>query len=215
MLLEKHTHLVMAGDSITDCDRERPGGEGHRGELGNGYVLLTEALLNATYPEQKIRVVNMGISGDTSEALAARWDRDVLSRHPNWVTVMIGINDVWRKLDCPYRGELHLPLEAYRSNLDRIIRSTRSAGANILLLSPFFIEPHKDDQMRAMCDEYRAACREAAQTHSCPFVDVQAAFDDFLAHNYSCLIAYDRVHPNTTGHMIIARALLRALEFTW
>ncbi|NLB55614.1 MAG: GDSL family lipase, partial [Lentisphaerae bacterium] len=37
MLIDKGSKLVMIGDSVTDCGRARPVGEG-REALGNGYV---------------------------------------------------------------------------------------------------------------------------------------------------------------------------------
>lgn len=48
MLLQPNTKLLFIGDSITDCGRDRPVGEGWG--LGNGYVSLLHALLNSTYP---------------------------------------------------------------------------------------------------------------------------------------------------------------------
>ena len=65
MRLDKHSKLVMIGDSITDAGRTQPAGEGLFGALGNGYVSLVDALLGAAYPDYGIRVVNMGTGGNT------------------------------------------------------------------------------------------------------------------------------------------------------
>src|SRR6056300_842528 len=89
--------LVMIGDSITDCGRGRPVGQ--KGTLGNGYAKEVWALLHAVYPERKIRVLNTGVSGQRVPDLAARWQEDVLDLKPDWVSIMIGINDVWRHFD--------------------------------------------------------------------------------------------------------------------
>ncbi|MGO4272601.1 GDSL-type esterase/lipase family protein, partial [Paenibacillus sp. TAF58] len=90
MRLEKGTKLVMIGDSITDAGRERPIGEGSFAGIGNGYVALVEALLHSFYPELGIRVVNMGISGNTVLDLKARWETDVLELKPDWLSIMVG-----------------------------------------------------------------------------------------------------------------------------
>jgi lysophospholipase L1-like esterase len=211
-MLKDNSRIVMIGDSITDCGRQRPIGEGHNGELGNGYVLFTEAIINSSNPQQKIRVTNMGVSGNTSTDLVQRWQTDVIDLKPDFVTVMIGINDIWRKFDQPYIRDMHVPPSHYRANLEKLVSSTLSNGINMVILSPYFIESRKDDEMRAMCDEYCAICKSTANTASVIFVDVQTAFDRFLAYNNSNLLAWDRVHPNAIGHMIIARALLDAIS---
>jgi lysophospholipase L1-like esterase len=79
--LAPRSKLVMVGDSITDAGRARPVGEGRGDAIGKGYVMMVEALLGAVYPDQWIRVVNQGISGNTVRDLKARWQTDVLEKH--------------------------------------------------------------------------------------------------------------------------------------
>jgi len=55
--LGQNAKLVMIGDSITDCGRARPIGEGIFDAIGKGYVAQVEALLSSTYPKRQIRVV--------------------------------------------------------------------------------------------------------------------------------------------------------------
>jgi lysophospholipase L1-like esterase len=71
--------------------------------LGTGYVSLVDSLLRAAYPQGRIRMVNMGTSGNTVRDLAERWQTDVLDLEPDWLSIMIGINDVWRQFDSPLR----------------------------------------------------------------------------------------------------------------
>ena len=81
--LQKGEKLVMIGDSITDVGRARPIGEGRADDaLGRGYVMMVDALLGAVYPERLIRVINMGVSGNTTRDLKARWQTDVLDLKP-------------------------------------------------------------------------------------------------------------------------------------
>jgi lysophospholipase L1-like esterase len=75
--------LLMIGDSITDCGRAQPIGEGPSEELGRGYVNFVSALLGATYPDRRIRIINAGTSGNTVRNLDARWQRDVLDLKPD------------------------------------------------------------------------------------------------------------------------------------
>lgn len=57
----------------------------------------------------------MGIGGNTILDLAVRWERDVLDRRPDWLSVIIGINDVWRQFDRPLQTELHVEADEYET----------------------------------------------------------------------------------------------------
>ena len=105
MLLEDGQKILFAGDSVTDDGRARPVGEGNWAALGNGFVRLIDSCLAAEYPERKIHTVNMGISGNTSRDLLARWETDVNALKPDWVVLCIGFNDVWRQFDSPAISE--------------------------------------------------------------------------------------------------------------
>ncbi|MEN8173855.1 MAG: GDSL-type esterase/lipase family protein, partial [Chloroflexota bacterium] len=88
MIIEPKSRLVFIGDSITDCGRKRPVGEGRFNQaLGDGYVSLVDAALTATYPDYAIKTINMGISGNTIRDLKARWQRDVLDINPDWLVI--------------------------------------------------------------------------------------------------------------------------------
>lgn len=208
--------LVMIGDSITDCDRARPIGEGKEDPYGRGYVAQVHALLGATYPELDLRIVNMGIAGNTVRELKARWQSDVIDLKPDWVSIMIGINDALRHYNRRRMTELHVSLEEYEQTLDELVAITKASGAQeIVLMTPFFIESNEDDLLRRMTLQYGAAVKRIGERHGTRFVDVQAAFDAYLKHHYSLELAADRVHPTQTGHMIIARAWLKAIGYAW
>ena len=213
MKLNWRDKLLMIGDSITDCERLRPVGEGKPEALGNGYVALVDAMLRAARPDLQIRVVNMGISGNTVRDLKERWETDVMNLSPDWVSVMIGINDVWRQFDRPHIPERHVYPDEYEATLDELVRRTLPHVKGMLLLTPFYIEPSRSDPMRAMMDRYGTIVRRTAERHGTMFADTQAAFDRLLERLYPAVLAPDRVHPNLTGHYVLARAFLAALDF--
>ena len=121
MLFENGDRIVFAGDSVTDMGSANPVGEGLFESLGNGYVREIENLLTAWYPELNIRVTNSGIGGNTSRDLAARFDRDVVDLKPDWVSICIGINDVWRQFDVPAIPEAAVMPQEYESNMEEMI----------------------------------------------------------------------------------------------
>ncbi|MCW8132951.1 MAG: SGNH/GDSL hydrolase family protein [Planctomycetota bacterium] len=205
--------LLFIGDSITDAGRAKPVGEGLFEALGKGYVNLVAGQLGAACPERRIRVVNMGTSGHTVRDLKARWKTDVLDLKPDWLAIMIGINDVWRQFDLPLQSEIHVGLEEYERTLGELADAARPGLKGLVLMTPFFIEALKNDAMRARMDAYGAVVRKLAKSRKAILVDTQAAFDAYLRHQHSASLAWDRIHPNTTGHTILARAFLRGVGF--
>ena len=205
----------MIGDSITDVGRTKPVGEGLFEALGKGYVSQVDALLQATDPARRIRVVNMGLSGNTVRDLQSRWQSDVLDQKPDWLSIMIGINDVWRQFDCPYQPEWAVPLETYEQTLNELVAQTKPHLKGLVLMTPYFIEPNRQDAMRARMDQYGLVVKSLAKKHDTLLVDTQAAFDQVLAHLHPMSLAWDRVHPNQAGHMVITRAFLKAVDYRW
>ncbi|OCA88131.1 GDSL family lipase [Bacillus sp. FJAT-27225] len=217
MLFEKSQKLLFIGDSITDCDRAKPDGEGlHINRpLGTGYVSFVDALLQATYPERAIRVVNKGISGNTVRDLKGRWQEDVIAQKPDWLSIMIGINDVWRQYDMPFIKETHVYANEYEKTLRELVCETKPLVKGIILMTPYYLEGNKDDSMRKTMDEYGMIVKKIANETDSIFINTQAAFDVVLKEFYSASLAWDRVHPSSAGHMVLARAFLNAAGFDW
>lgn len=215
MLIEPNGKLVIMGDSITDCGRTQPVGEGLFNPYGNGWVNAVVGLIGAAYPAHRLRIVNMGTSGNNVRDLAARWETDVFHQNPDWVAVMIGTNDVWRQFDTPLQPEWHVYPEEFASTLDKLVSSTMPTVKGMVLMTPFYLEPDRRDAMRAMMDRYGAIVKETAQKHGTVFVDTQAAMTSLLKNYHSAYIAWDRVHPSIIGHTAIARAFLDAIGFKW
>ncbi|MBC2600672.1 SGNH/GDSL hydrolase family protein [Puniceicoccus vermicola] len=208
MVFETGDTLLFIGDSITDCGQARPVGE--REGLGAGYVSLVNSALGARFPETVVSVLNAGISGNRVTDLEARWKSDVTDLKPDWVSIMIGINDVWRQFD---REELEDQVgpEQFQSILAKLVEETAKEVKGIFLMTPFFLETHLQDPMRAKMDQYGAIVREIAEKSGARFVDTQAAFDKYLAKRPTQSLCGDRVHPNLVGHQILADAFLAAI----
>jgi lysophospholipase L1-like esterase len=146
--------------------------------------------------------------------LAARWETDVLALKPDWLSVMIGINDVWRHFDLLRQSEAVPPAEFART-YDALLARTRPQLQGLVLMTPYYIEPLKSDVMRRRMDDFGGIVRQLATTHGAILVDTQAAFDHVLAHHDSAVFSSDRVHPSRIGHMVLARGFLEAVGFAW
>ena len=133
MIFETGQKIVFAGDSITDCGRRE-----RARFLGNGYVAHLHDFVTSRYPALRLSWVNRGVSGDTVRDLHARWERDVLAEHPDWLSVMIGINDVWRAFgNNAFEG---VPLPEYERTLGKLLEQARANGARLIVMTPYMIE---------------------------------------------------------------------------
>jgi lysophospholipase L1-like esterase len=204
--------LLFIGDSITDCGRARPLGE--RNGLGDGYVNLASSLLATCHPETRIRVLNTGSSGNRVTDLETRWQADVLAHQPTWLSIMIGINDVWRQFDnvC---DSAPIDIARFEQVYRKLLEATRPGLKGLVLMTPFYLETNPADPMRQQMDAYGAVVQRLAKEFDAIFVDIQAAFGAYLAKRPTQTLCSDRVHPNQTGHLIIAKAFFDALGGHW
>ncbi|HAV12169.1 MAG TPA: GDSL family lipase [Opitutae bacterium] len=212
MKLQNGQRLLFIGDSITDTGRERP--VGRRDGLGDGYVRLVNSLLGSFYPEVCINTLNTGVSGNRVTDLESRWQSDVLDLKPDWLSIMIGINDVWRQFDDNSSSD-QVTLDYYEKTLRRLVAEAKPGLIGLVLMTPFYIESNLADPMRTRMDAYGAVVKQIAVDESAIFVDTQAAFDEYLTQRPTQSLSGDRVHPNQTGHTILAKAFLSAVEFNW
>lgn len=215
MIFKHMDRIVFAGDSVTDMGSENPVGEGLFDNVGRGYVRVLENMFAAYYPEVYLRVTNSGISGNTSRDLLERFDRDVVDLHPDWVSICIGINDVWRQFDSPAIPESHVLPDEYRRNVEAMIQKVKGSVKGIFILSPYIMEPCHEDAMRKRMDEYVAICRELSETHGCVFVDFQKMYENYCSVRHSSYVAWDRIHPNQIGATLMAKEFLKYCDFDY
>ena len=212
MLFEKNDRILFMGDSITDCNRNYQAVPAGWSSWGDGYVNLINAYTTALLPEKELMIANRGVSGDTIIKLKERWQKDVLEFHPDWVTIMIGVNDVWRHYDGVFCQEEMVDLQTFEAVYRQLIEQTLPHVKGIILLSPFMIEARTNDPFRQEVDQYRLVAKKLAKEFNLTYGNVQEKFDEFLAHQSSYVLAPDRVHPSLAGHLLIAKTWLEAAE---
>ncbi|GAA1862608.1 SGNH/GDSL hydrolase family protein [Asanoa iriomotensis] len=180
------TTIVFAGDSITDCERRTdPDG------LGDGYVRLIAARLDPA-----IRVVNRGISGNSTRDLRDRWAADVLAESPSLVSVLVGINDTWRRYDSGTITTVEEFEDNYRALLDPL------AGVPLILIEPFLL-PIDEVQVtwRDDLDPKLAVVRKLAAEYAATLIPADTAL---AAAGTPADMAPDGVHPSPRGHDLLA-----------
>ena len=214
MFIETGSRLLFTGDSITDVDRSRPIGEAPNG-LGEGYPKFVSGMLTAYMPEKKIHVMNTGISGNRIRDLKARWQSDVLDLKPDWVSIMIGINDVWRHFNRPFCPSEWVDQEEYVNTYRELIELTKPKVKGMVLIAPFYIDKNESDPMTSMVRVYAKEVEKLAKEYQLVFCDVQKEYDAVQEKLHHMAISNDRVHPNgghAPGHFVLAKAFLKAVE---
>jgi len=200
--------FLFIGDSITDCGRRA-----EAAPLGDGFVRFTVDLVRARYPEREITFLNRGINGNTVLDLKARWEEDALEPGPDWLAVMIGINDVHKTLD----GRMQVPPDVYEPAYRGLLEAARKHCApKLLLLDPFFMSTEQNGNthegtLLEKLAPYLATVEKLAGEFDAIHVRTHEAFQEQFKTRPPSAFGDEPVHPNAGGHMIIAHAVLAAL----
>ena len=104
-------------------------------------------------------------------------------------------------------------ISVFEKEYENLIISSKDKVKSLTLISPYYMEPNKSDAVRAEMDRYGKVVLKLAQKYNLKFVDLQSAFDKFLEHKHSSFLAWDRVHPGPVAAHLIAREILRAIDF--
>ncbi len=174
--------ILALGDSIT---------AGYGLPPGDALPVRLEARLKADGFDAK--VINAGVSGDTTAGGAARLDW-VLADHPQFALVELGANDALRGLD---------PGEAYQ-NLDRILARLEAAKVKTLLIGMRAPGNWGRDYQQSF-DAIFERLAEKYRVPLYPFVLDGVALDPALNQA-------DGLHPNEKGVAIIVAHLAPAVE---
>ena len=191
--------LLFQGDSITDAGRDRT----LPGDLGHGYAALAAGRLCAARPG--VTALNRAVSGDRLTDLAHRWERDTLEHRPDLVSVMIGVNDTWRRHDSGPASPADVWEETYRHLLTRL---RDHCGPRLVLIEPFLVPVTAGQwEWRADLDARIHAVRRLAAEFDAHLLAADGLLNQAArSAGGPELIAADGVHPTPLGHHLLAEA---------
>ena len=212
--LPKGSVVLFQGDSITDAGRNRKteGKANDQSMFGRGYPQFIGAYALATAATAELKIYNRGISGNKVPDLDARWDKDCLDLKPALLSILIGVNDIWHKLNGRYQGTV----EDYEKGYTALLERTKKALPEVKLVvcEPFVLKcgAVKDNWFPEM-DERRAAAKRVAEAAGAVFVPFQSMFDEAVAAGTKPEYwARDGVHPTLAGHGLMAKTWIETVS---
>jgi len=206
--------IVIQGDSITDAGRNKD----IPMSRGTGYAQMVAGQLGLNAPGEYV-VYNRGISGNRIVDLYARIKKDLINLKPDYVSILIGVNDVWHE----YNYQNGVSPEKYEKLYGMLIEELREAlpKVKLMLLEPFILPGNKTVSTEEHPDRWEflhggvlaqaAAAKRVAEKYALPFIPLQEKFEhmDAIAPGEW---TGDSVHPTAAGHALIQEQWLKAFE---
>jgi lysophospholipase L1-like esterase len=205
--------ILFQGDSIADSGRLRDDeGFNTSSNLGSGYPMLAGAALLNKYASLNLKIFNKGISGNKVYQLVERWDKDCLEIKPDVLSILIGVNDIWHKLNGNYNGTPDI----YRNDYITLLERTKKALPNVKLIicEPFAVNNIKavDDKWYPEFYEYQKIAKGIAKQFGATFIPYQSVYDEAQKKAPGSYWTGDGVHPTLAGAQLMAKAWMKAIE---
>ncbi|MBE6712019.1 MAG: lysophospholipase [Ruminococcaceae bacterium] len=207
--------ILFQGDSITDCGRKREDFYG----MGSGYANLVKASLGMERPAE-FEFVNRGVSGNRIVDLYARMKIDLINLAPDYLSIFIGVNDVWHEI-AKENGVATAKFEKIYSMLLDEIREALPE-TKIMLIAPFVLhgtatcdteeKPDRWERFQVGVAEKAEVVKKLAKQYGLPCIELQGAFDEACRSAPPEYWTRDGVHPTACGHEIIKRKWIDALK---
>ncbi len=163
----------------------------------DAYPHLWHRLLHEKFPTALLNVIVTAIGGENSVSGAERFQRDVLDRRPDLVTIDYGLND---------RG---VGLEKARDAWRKMLDLCGAAKVPVILLTPTLdaasvLKPKEGEILSAHAEQIRGLASE----YGVGLCDPHKAFLLYLQNggDINELLSWIN-HPNRLGHEMIAREL--------
>ena len=225
--------ILFQGDSITDCSRyrkatdEKPNGRAFWSDgrlfkkitaMGEGYPKLVSEALTAKAPGV-YKFYNRGVSGDRIPDVYARIVKDIIKLNPDYMSLLVGVNDVWRNYDSEGTGTGASRFEKVYNILIEELKE-ELPELKMIIMGPFLLhgsagdsrpdEPDRFERFSADVAEMSAIAKKLADKHGLKFIDLQAMFDEAVKTTPASELTGDGVHPTLKGHELIKNEWLKA-----
>lgn len=181
-------------------------------------------LLFGSYQNAASQVINAGVGGDNTDNLLARIEKDVLSKKPDLVILMVGTNDM-------LNSKKMISFLHYQQNLEQIVEAITANGSEMVLMtSPpvdatYLFERHDrklfDAAPNVKLDSARNIVAQLANRHNLKVIDLYQIFkdmnlpkhnEDLFFRNQKNSKVHDGVHPTILGYNFIGETVFYFLK---
>jgi endoglucanase len=209
---KKGDRICFVGNSITNM----------------GYFHHDIYLYHVTrFPNQPVRMFNLGVSGDVTGGVLNRMDDDILIHNPTHATIMLGMNDVNRRLygplpttDSDTLKRRKEAVDIYKKQLDKIINIFLSKNIKVILERPSIYDqtaklPERNHLgVNDVLGECAVYIDSLAAKYKLPVVDFHTIMNRIntglqKTNPAATLTGPDRIHPGQTGHLVMAYQFLK------
>ncbi len=202
--------ILFQGDSITDANRTRES----ESYLGSGYPNFVSGILAIQYPE-KYKVINRGVSGNKISDLLLRLRKDIIDIAPDYLSILIGINDVWHEVDGQNGIDANLFEKVFTVLMDEV--SLKLPNTKVIIMEPFVLkgwETNRDEgTWKYFYEETlkRAeVCKKIAKKYKALYIPLQKFLEEeqnkYADESY---LLRDGVHPTAAGALVIANEWIK------
>ena len=199
--------VLFQGDSITDSGRFTEATL----DIGYGYPAMVASKIGEQYP-QKFNFINRAVSGNRIVDIYARIKRDIINIKPDYLSIMVGINDVWHDLgDDPNGVETPRFRKIYNDLLEIITEALPET--KIILMTPYYTEISAswDEKAMQLIIEKAEVTKEMSDKYNTAYIDTQNIINNAIKRAPLEYWLQDGVHPTIYGHMLIAKEYERKL----
>jgi lysophospholipase L1-like esterase len=183
-------------------------------------VRIHEGLMEA---EIQNKVINSGIGGSHTGSIKDndlpkiehgmdRFEKAVLSHHPDWVTLNFGLNDAYQD-----KGEgtsSRIPLETYITNLTYFIAEIKKINGKIILLTPNPLSSKLPQFRHERLKIYKDATIKLAKNQDVELINTWKLFHRYAKKNPNGMegLLPDGTHPMDIGHELIAEEMIKIMK---
>jgi len=204
--------ILFQGDSITDCSRGQV-------RYGCGYPRLVASQLGYEFPEEYI-FKNRGNSGNRIVDVYARIKADIINLKPDYMSILIGVNDVWHE----FIRANGVDADKFEKIYSLLIEEVKEAlpEIKIMILEPFCLrasatenteeEPDKWNVFSSEVKKRAERAKKVAEKYDLIFIPLQDKFDEAAKIAENTYWLEDGVHPTAMGHELIKREWIKAFE---
>lgn len=193
------------------------------------YHMLLQIFHATRFPNNKVKFISCGVSGDNATGMNNRLEQDILVHKPNYTFLMTGMNDMYAELFVPnikvdeyVVAKRKKTINSYVQLTEKLVGKLVSKNIQPILMTPSIYDQTakiktpsyfgKNDALVKCAEHIRTLGKKynATVVDLNPFMLAINSKAQLKDPSYT-IISEDRVHPKETGHFIMAYKIINTL----